>query len=283
MDQPQTFYRVLIPNWRFFDHVNESTIAWMEIRGHWEEIWPRPRRHILSFFFNPEINRYHAWNNLLDRLAEEATAAPDNVAGLTSYQIVADVAPEEGGKKAPSWLKDFASVWTSAARRPCYQRNWSVDMYWVERLTAFAVLLQTVETLWIEPWTFSIFRRDLAGLPRLVRSPLLLLLAPHGFRGVLLLRLAAATYAVATPSAWAFAIMLASQWLVAVRWRGTLNGGSDLMGFVLLSASLISLCFPSLTHACLLYVAIQLTLSYFVAGLAKARTAAWRDGSALSR
>ena len=72
--------------------------------------------------------------------------------------------------------------------------------------------------------------------------------------------------------------------LIGVRFRGTFNGGSDTLSVVLLCA----LCLPQLLtgeiahKAALFYIAVQLTLSYVVAGVAKLRHADWRSGRALS-
>jgi hypothetical protein len=76
-------------------------------------------------------------------------------------------------------------------------------------------------------------------------------------------------------------LMLAGVWGIAVHWRGTLNGGSDFMTFHVLAAWTAQLWFPSLTHYAFFYIAIQLILSYTIAGLAKIASSEWREGTAL--
>lgn len=72
--------------------------------------------------------------------------------------------------------------------------------------------------------------------------------------------------------------------LVNVRFRGTFNGGSDLMTMVVLSALVVAHLgngSPVVVNGALLYVAAQAMLSYFVAGVAKLTNAEWRRGDAL--
>lgn len=62
--------------------------------------------------------------------------------------------------------------------------------------------------------------------------------------------------------------------LTAIRFGGSLNGGSDAMTMVVLSSRLVPWGRT--------YLAVQLTLSYFVAGLVKLRMPEWRSGRALT-
>jgi hypothetical protein len=110
------------------------------------------------------------------------------------------------------------------------------------------------------------------------------------FTALLALRLMAA---VALPFSTSSAIsaiicifLALSTALVCLRWRGTYNGGSDYMTLLILLA--LSLAFSATTHrfaasAALGYIAVQSTLSYFVAGVAKIRHREWRSGEALAQ
>jgi len=143
---------------------------------------------------------------------------------------------------------------------------------WVGRLISVAVVLQTIEFFWVRP-----FRAELLApeFPKILRWILKM------DRAVLTIRLLAAIAALLFPSAALAAILLLTTWMVAIRWRGTFNGGSDFMTFHILAAWSVSLCVPSLEKACLYYIAIQLILSYFVAGIAKILNPSWRNGEAL--
>jgi hypothetical protein len=72
-------------------------------------------------------------------------------------------------------------------------------------------------------------------------------------------------------------------WHTAVRVRGTMNGGSDGMLFiVLLMLALAAAPVPDrLQQAAVLFVAAQVLLSYMRAGIVKARERDWWNGSAL--
>lgn len=95
------------------------------------------------------------------------------------------------------------------------------------------------------------------------------------FQALLWLRLAASiALFFGSPPALVWFLLLTTV-LTAVRFGGTLNGGSDYMTVVALSSLLVPWG--------RLYLAVQLTLSYFVAGLVKLRQRDWRNGSALTR
>lgn len=145
-------------------------------------------------------------------------------------------------------------------------------MIWIGRLISIAVWLQTVEMFWIPTFRaerlIQEFPRGLKWILRFDRS-------------LLVLRLLVAGVALIIPSAPAVLVLLLTTWMIAVRWRGTFNGGSDIMTFHILAAWFVSLCWPSLSQACVYYIAIQLILSFAVAGVAKVANPEWRNGSAL--
>ena len=82
-----------------------------------------------------------------------------------------------------------------------------------------------------------------------------------------------------------FFLLLLISLMVCLRFRGTFNGGSDYMTMVIL----LSMCISNISEsnasyllAGLCYIAIQVTLSYFVAGVIKAFKSSWRNGTSLS-
>jgi hypothetical protein len=81
-------------------------------------------------------------------------------------------------------------------------------------------------------------------------------------------------------------LLLITTLLVALRFRGTFNGGSDYITVVvLLSLSLISF-FPDSKEVnlfALLYIATQSLLSYFISGISKLKSRNWHSGEALRR
>lgn len=145
-------------------------------------------------------------------------------------------------------------------------------MIWVGRLISFAIVLQTVEFFFVPPWNWKILRQE---VPKLLR-PLI-----KSNRSLLIFRLLAAIAVLIFPHPLFIFILWITTWGIAIRWRGTFNGGSDTMSFLIVTAWLVSALFPATTSICLLYIAIQLILSYFVAGIAKIISPQWRTGHAL--
>lgn len=164
-------------------------------------------------------------------------------------------------------------------------------LHWMERLVAVAVALQTLELLSVRAafadggvFAWPLLRRELVSAPRALRVLSDLTLAARPFQIVLALRLGAALALPFMEHGAISAVLLATTLLVCFRFRGSYNGGSDAMTVVVL----VALCVARLTagelgaKAGLAYAAVQLTLSYFVAGVAKLRTSSWRTGRALN-
>lgn len=78
-------------------------------------------------------------------------------------------------------------------------------------------------------------------------------------------------------------VLFLSHLAICIRFRGTFNGGSDMMTFVVLTGVLATIVFPTDTgiRLSLLYVAIHTLLSYFKGGVVKVRHRDWRSGEAL--
>jgi hypothetical protein len=103
---------------------------------------------------------------------------------------------------------------------------------------------------------------------------------------VLLLVEAAAALALAFGMSAAAPLLLFTEVAVCVRFRGTFNGGSDYLTVLTTMALALAWLFDAAEHpivgkACLGYIAVQLTLSYFIAGISKLKEADWRSGAAL--
>jgi hypothetical protein len=161
----------------------------------------------------------------------------------------------------------------------------------VTRLIAIAVALQTIELLLVRRvaaddgvWRWSTVRRELDVFPRPLRWLLDRLLGYRGLVAVLGLRLVAALALFAIVHVALVGALLASTILLALRWRGSVNGGSDFMTLVVLTALTVATAMPDrplVTVGALLYIALQACNSYVVAGVVKLRSARWRNGTAL--
>jgi hypothetical protein len=155
---------------------------------------------------------------------------------------------------------------------------------WCSRLASVATAIAALELIvvhraWSERgvYAWSVLRREYSPVGARLAA---LVFATPGMWLVLAVQLASA---VALPwfaqPVWpwlAFATTLA----VAVRFRGTFNGGSDAMLLVVLLG--LAIARSGAPKVGLGYIAAQLVLSYVLAGVAKLREPRWRDGSALA-
>ncbi|MET0391251.1 MAG: hypothetical protein ABW321_35085 [Polyangiales bacterium] len=159
-----------------------------------------------------------------------------------------------------------------------------------QRLTALAVLLQAAEWLQVRAsfadagtWRYALLAPEHRVLPKPLRWLCAASLPYRPFVGLLVLRLLAAGWWLLGGSVLLAPLLFVGQLLVCIRFRGTSNGGSDAMTLVLLLAHSVA-ALGGTELACrvaLLYIAVQVTLSYLIAGLVKLRQADWRQGRAL--
>lgn len=158
------------------------------------------------------------------------------------------------------------------------------------RLLAFAMFLQGLELFlltrkkyFFEIWSFTNLKGDLEkGLP-LSNSLIAFLFSGVMFKTIIVLQMIAAVIGLFYLDAFSFGILFFTHLMICIRFRGTFNGGSDMMTFVVLTGVLIA--FNS-SHVetqklGLIYIAIHIIYSYFKAGLSKIIHADWRSGLAL--
>jgi hypothetical protein len=152
-------------------------------------------------------------------------------------------------------------------------------------LAAVATAIAAIELLVVHRalgergvFAWSVLRRELHRAPRPIR---VVADAMFGTRGTLVLLAVQLAAAIALPfvdhpaTAW---LALACTIAIAVRFRGTYNGGSDAMLVVVLLG--LAVARSGWPRAGLAYIAAQLVLSYVIAGFAKLGDARWRRGQA---
>ena len=161
-----------------------------------------------------------------------------------------------------------------------------VTLVWTTRLAAIATSVSALELLVVHRafcergvFRWSILRGDYVRAPRFVRTLADLAFSTRGTWFLVLLQLASG---LALP--WIDQVVVpwlavASTLLIAIRFRGTYNGGSDAMLLVVLIGLAVAASGAPLVG--LAYVAVQLVLSYFISGIAKLRDRTWREGRAL--
>ncbi len=169
-----------------------------------------------------------------------------------------------------------------------------LDLLHAQRLSeiiiGLAVLLQSVELIRIAPsvadsgvWDWRILREEYRFLGPL-RWPLDLLLKFPNVLYLFLARGIAGLILTLYSHPLLLALLLLSTVLIALRWRGTFNGGSDYMTIIVLSALLLARTSAEasmLPYACLLYIGLQTISSYFIAGVVKIKRKNWREDLAL--
>ncbi len=159
----------------------------------------------------------------------------------------------------------------------------SSALRWMEVLASLAAVQGTLELLATRAsfaddgtWRWSTLSRELPWLGFLLRY--------RAFLGVLALRLLAALLLLTEVHGGTAALLWITSLLVNIRFRGTTNGGSDMMNMVVLTALVVAHAAPgaeTVQRAAVLYVAAQSFMSYFIAGVAKLASPAWRDGRAM--
>jgi len=144
----------------------------------------------------------------------------------------------------------------------------------VERLIAFAILLQGLESLHLNGWRWEILCPE---IPRALRP------FTRSHAALARVQVLAGFVSFIFPSLAGTVIMLLATWLLAVRWRGTFNGGSDTLTVHILAACIVARIAHGAQVGAILYIALYITLSYCAAGLFKLRRHEWREGRALAR
>lgn len=167
----------------------------------------------------------------------------------------------------------------------------SEALLWVSRIVGVAIALHTLELWHLRGvmaddgvWRWSDVREDVRVFPSVVVRGLDALLRPRAFSILLALRIACAGWIVIAPHALPMVLLWAGSLLIAMRFRGSFNGGSDFMTLVVLSGLSVGALVPSpiATVGALWWIALQACNSYLLAGWVKLRTASWRSGEAFS-
>ena len=156
----------------------------------------------------------------------------------------------------------------------------AVALIWIERIYLLGVFFQSVEfwLLRLECSESGVWRASTLGF--FMRSS-------WTWEIFLWIRAAVTLVALVFPGNLACLIFLwLGTFVISRRWRGSFNGGSDAMCFLvggILVLAALPISSDALKQGALWYLAIQVCLSYFVAGIAKLKNPAWRDGSALKK
>ncbi len=151
-------------------------------------------------------------------------------------------------------------------------------------LSSLELLKLSRQPQFFKIWNYKNLRSDLlSGLP-IPQTFTKLLFSNQSFKWILFLQLSLSFLLIPTSSPWIVAFLFILHLIVCIRFRGTFNGGSDMMAFVLLTGALIFTSFesPESSRYGFLYIAIHTIYSYFKAGYSKLVQKDWRSGKALT-
>ncbi len=156
----------------------------------------------------------------------------------------------------------------------------------VSKITSVALIIQTIEYLNLKDtfletgiWKWSEIKKEHPLLPKLN-----FLLSDKNFTVLLWIRLLSAFLFFYFSSSFVLIFFLfMTALLISLRFRGSFNGGSDYMTLIILSSLCVANFLPKtiVQMGALYYIAFQVTTSYFLAGIVKAKQKEWRSGIAL--
>lgn len=157
-------------------------------------------------------------------------------------------------------------------------------------LLTFALGLQALE-IWLlsrsrefnHIWSYENLSRDLeSGLP-LPNSWIRKIFSQTGLVTIAWTQMFVAFATFVFPYPLLLVVLLLTHLSICIRFRGTFNGGSDMMVFVILTGLIIcqSTTNEKIQKLGLIYIAIHTLYSYFKAGLAKVIHKDWQNGFAV--
>ena len=166
-----------------------------------------------------------------------------------------------------------------------------VAIYLTSKLIFFSYLIQSLEIFHLsrQPsfqkiWSYANLSPDLeAGLP-IGKAFIISVFSNNALVKISEIQILLATAGLIFPH-WIFlGPLIVLQLLVGIRFRGSFNGGSDIMTFVVATGTLVALASSTEKGQTLglLYIAVHTLYSYFKSGISKLSSADWLRGLALS-
>jgi hypothetical protein len=154
-------------------------------------------------------------------------------------------------------------------------------------LVSIAVFLQCTELLILRPywirsgiWSWDTLKLEYSNLGQKFFT---VIFNEAGFFSVLMLGAMSSLLLLFTSNHLVLPLMFMTCLLIAKRFRGTFNGGSDYMTVLVLGVCSVTVLFPKFKSLAFSYLAVQALLSYFISGLSKIKNKSWRNGTALTR
>ena len=162
---------------------------------------------------------------------------------------------------------------------------------WIEYLVGFSLLVQNIEYLLLRSsfskqgaWSWDLVRRDFSGSAFFQRI-LDFMFGDSVFLALLFLHFVLGLSLFFSTSLGVIGFLFLMTFLISLRFRGAFNGGADSLTLLTLLCLFISRFFessPMIAKGALLYLSLQVLLSYFFSGLMKLKNPKWRNGQALT-
>lgn len=150
-------------------------------------------------------------------------------------------------------------------------------------ISSFEFLFLSNQKKFSSVWSFANLESELKSQLLLPHFLIRFLFSNLSFRLINSLMLILTILLLYKTLLWVVVVLLIGHLLNCIRFRGTFNGGSDMMIVVVLTGLGISLVNPAWEKAGIIYIAIHTMYSYFKAGLVKLKSSEWRNGSALPK
>ena len=168
--------------------------------------------------------------------------------------------------------------------------NLAVAVIMTTLLLGFTMLVQGIEFLLISRkkyfltiWSYQNLSTDLNKKLPLPAKLNEMLFGDFSFKVIVVAHILAALAALLFAPFYFLCVLTLTHFLICIRFRGTFNGGSDMMIFVLLTGAIIANSSASvhMQKLGLLYIAVHAIFSYLKAGWVKIKNKEWRSGKAL--
>jgi hypothetical protein len=165
-------------------------------------------------------------------------------------------------------------------------------LFWTSRLVLFSLLIQTLEFIWTYRsrsndgiWKFATLQSELETVFLIGKIGIRILFSSASIQLLLAIRILVIAYACVQPNLNSFLVLLLSHLILCWRYRGTYNGGSDMITLMTLLGLAMSYSFPDdspMRTFGLFFISVHSISSYFLSGVYKLKKKSWQDGTALS-
>lgn len=157
--------------------------------------------------------------------------------------------------------------------------------------TGISCFIQSIEYLSLRNifnqngiYRINILEKELQTSPPVISKCVLFICSNQIIQFILYIRIIFSLILLFSVSPVAIILLIISNLILAIRFKGAFNGGSDYMTLLTLIALFIASLAPenSKYSLMLMYLAIQVIMSYFLAGVAKLKDSDWRSGIAIA-